>query len=116
MGGSSPDSTISAMQTGKDSKVLIVGSGVGAIEAALALHDLAGDRVRTEICTGRGDFVYRPFAVGEPYGASRVLRYSLEGLAEGCGAEFRQENVAAIDPARRCATTHDGAEIGRAHV
>ena len=116
MGGSSPDSTISAMQTGKDSKVLIVGGGVGAIEAALALHDLAGDRVRTEICTGRGDFVYRPFAVGEPYGASRVLRYSLEGLAEGCGAEFRQENVAAIDPARRCATTHDGAEIPYDHL
>ena len=116
MGGSSPDSTISAMQTGKDSKVLIVGGGVGAIEAALALHDLAGDRVRTEICTGRGDFVYRPFAVGEPSAASRVHRPSLEGRAAGCGAEFRQENVAAIDPARRCATTHDGAEIPYDHL
>ncbi|HEU4738233.1 MAG TPA: FAD-dependent oxidoreductase [Solirubrobacterales bacterium] len=90
---------------------MIVGGGVGAIEAALALQDLAGDKARVEICTGRGDFVYRPFAVGEPYGASRVIRYGLGGLAESCGAGFRQENIAAVDPARRCATSHDGTEI-----
>lgn len=104
------------MQGGGESKVLIVGGGVGAVEAALALHDLAGDRVRIEICTGRGDFVYRPFAVGEPYGASRVLRYNLESLAESCGADLRQENVAAIDSARGCATGHDGTEIPYDHL
>lgn len=104
------------MQKGGDPKVLIVGGGVGAIEAALALRDLAGDRATVEICSGRGDFVYRPFAVGEPYGASRVLRYGLERLAEGCGARFRQENIAAIDPARRCATAHDGTEIPYDHL
>ncbi len=92
-------------------RVLIVGGGVGALEAALALRDLAGDKVRVEICTSRDDFVYRPFAVGEPYGASRVLRYDLEQLAERCGAELRRENVTAVDTARRCATTHDGQEV-----
>lgn len=96
---------------GGEARVLIVGGGVGAIETALALRDLAGAKVRTEICTGRGDFVYRPFAVGEPYGASRVLRYGLEGLAESCGAGFREENIAAIDPGRCCATSHDGTEV-----
>ena len=90
---------------------MIVGGGVGALEAAIAVHDLAGDKARIEICAGRSDFVYRPFAVGEPYGASRVLRYDLEHLAELCGAEFRQENIASVDPALRCATAHDGAEI-----
>ena len=99
------------MQTNGDPKVLIIGGGVGAVEAALALHDLAGDKARVEICAGRGDFVYRPFAVGEPYGASRVLRYGLKGIAERCGAEFRPENVAAVDPVRRVATSHDGTEI-----
>lgn len=99
------------MQTSGDPKVLIVGGGVGAVEAALALHDLAGDKARVEICAGRGDFVYRPFAVGEPYGASRVLRYGLNGIAERCGAEFRPENVAAVDPVLRVATSHDGTEI-----
>ena len=99
------------MRRSEDPKILIVGGGVGAIEAALALHDLAGDRAQLEICSGRGDFVYRPFAVGEPYGASRVLRYGLEGLAASCGARFRQENVIAVDPELRLARTHDGAEI-----
>lgn len=99
------------MHIGGESRVLIVGGGVGAIETALALRDLAGAKVRIEICTGRGDFVYRPFAVGEPYGASRVLRYGLEGLAESCAATFREENIAAVDPAQRCATSHDGTEI-----
>lgn len=92
-------------------KVLIVGGGVGALEAALALRDLTGEKARVEICAGRGDFVYRPFAVGEPYGASRVLRYDLEQLTDRCGARLRLENIAAVDPAQCCATSHDGAEI-----
>jgi len=90
---------------------LIVGGGVGALEAALALHNLAGDKAQIEVCAGRGDFVYRPFAVGEPYGASRVLRYELQGLLERCGAEFRLENVGWVDTTLRCAHTHDGNEI-----
>lgn len=104
------------MQTGGESRVLIVGGGVGAIETVLALRDLAGEKVRIEICTGRGDFVYRPFAVGEPYGASRVLRYGLGRLAESCDASFREENIAAIDPALRLATSHDGTEIPYDHL
>lgn len=92
-------------------KVLIVGGGVGSLEAALALRDLAGEQVQVELCAGRGDFVYRPFAVGEPYGASRVIRYDLHRLADLCGAEFRLANVASIDTALRCATTHDGDEV-----
>jgi len=98
------------MERGK-AKVLIVGGGVGALEAALALRDIAGEKVRVEICAGRGDFVYRPFAVGEPYGASRVLRYDLRWLADRAGAEFRLANVGWVDTAPRCAHTHDGEEI-----
>jgi len=104
------------MNSADASKVLIVGGGVGALEAAIALRDLAGDRARVEICAGRGDFIYRPFAVGEPYGASRVLRYRLEQLAGCCGAEFRLENVASVDPALCCATTHDGNELPYDHL
>jgi sulfide:quinone oxidoreductase len=92
-------------------KVLVVGGGVAALEAAIALRDLAGDRVEVELCAAREDFVYRPFAVGEPYGASRVLRYDLGDLTERCGASFRLDNVIAVDPGARLATTHDGARI-----
>lgn len=99
------------MEGANPAKVLVVGGGVGGLEAALALRDLVGERTAVEICAARPDFVYRPFAVGEPYGASRVIRYDLERLAERCGAEFRHENIAAIDTASRCASSHDGAEV-----
>lgn len=99
------------MESRQPARALIVGGGVGALEAALALRDMAGDKVQVQICAGRSDFVYRPFAVGEPYGASRVLRYDLEQLAGSCGAEFRLANVGWIDTAMRCAHTHDGDEI-----
>jgi sulfide:quinone oxidoreductase len=111
MGGPPAATTLAVMSRAQLPKVLIAGGGVGALEAALALRDLAGEQARVEICAGRGDFVYRPFAVGEPYGASRVLRYDLADLAERCGAELRLDNVASVDPALRCATTHDGEEI-----
>src|SRR5690348_16226946 len=104
------------MESRKPAKVLIVGGGVGALEAALALRDMAGDRAEVEICAGRNDFVYRPFAVGEPYGASRVLRYELEQLAAACGAGFRLANVGWVDTALRCAHTHDGDEIPYDHL
>lgn len=98
------------------SRVLIAGGGVGALETAIALRRLAGDRARVEICAARGDFVYRPFAIGEPYGASRVLRYDLRRLAARCEAEYRPENVASVDTALRRARTHDGTEIPYDHL
>lgn len=92
-------------------RVLIAGGGVGGLEAALALADLAGPAATVELCAGREDFLYRPFAVGEPYGASRVLRYELPRLLERCGASYRPENIAAVDPELGYATGHDGAQI-----
>lgn len=99
------------MNRAEAARILIVGGGVGALESALAIHHLAGEAAQVELCAGRSDFVYRPFAVGEPYGASRVLRYDLARLTERFGARFRVENVGWIDPAGRCAHTHDGNEI-----
>ncbi|HET7119915.1 MAG TPA: FAD-dependent oxidoreductase [Solirubrobacterales bacterium] len=95
---------------------MIAGGGVAALEASIALADLAGPKAEVEVCAGREDFVYRPFAVGEPYGASRVLRYNLPRLLARCGAEFRRENVAVVDVENRLATTHDGTEIPYDHL
>ncbi|HWA53029.1 MAG TPA: FAD-dependent oxidoreductase [Solirubrobacterales bacterium] len=87
-------------RTGRQ-KVSIVGAGVGGIEAALALEDLAGDLVDVELCDAHSEFVFRPFAVAEPYGALRSFRYELEGLARRCGATFRLGTVDAVDAERR---------------
>jgi sulfide:quinone oxidoreductase len=116
MGGGSGGWKLSGMNRAVAEKVLIIGGGVGALEASIALRSLAPDRARVEICAGRGDFVYRPFAVGEPYGTSRVLRYDLERIAARCGVDFRLENVGWIDTAGRIAHTHDGNEIPFDHL
>src|SRR5262249_8021828 len=82
-----------------------------SLEAALALRDLAGERVSVEIYSPRREFVYRPYAVGEPFGAARVKSYDLGSLAQRCGAEFHPESIAAVDGKSRLATTHDGVSV-----
>jgi sulfide:quinone oxidoreductase len=97
-------------------RVLIAGGGVAALEAAIALHEIAGERVRVEICSPREDFIYRPFAVAEPYGASRPMRYSLSRLAEHCGATYRRVGLESVDGKAQLVRTHDGEEIGYDHL
>jgi sulfide:quinone oxidoreductase len=89
-------------------RVLIAGGGVAALEAALALRDLAGDRVGVELCSPRGEFVYRPFAVGEPYGAAGVIRGDLDSLAGRMGASFRLGGILSVDPRAGLATARGG--------
>jgi sulfide:quinone oxidoreductase len=93
---------------GQKQKVLIVGSGVAGLEAALALRALAGERVQVEMRDPRREFVYRPFAVGKPYGAAQIFRYGLDRLAERCGARFRTGGIVSVDPQRRFALGRDG--------
>jgi sulfide:quinone oxidoreductase len=91
--------------------VLIAGGGVAALETALALQDLAGDRAEVTICSPRPSFVYRPYAVGVPYGVSQVETYDLERLAAAAGARYRSDSIASVDREARLAVTHDGESI-----
>jgi sulfide:quinone oxidoreductase len=92
-------------------RILIAGGGVASLEAAVALQDLAGDLIDVEICAPSSDFAYRPFAVGGPYGASKIPLYNLEELAKRCDATFRLVSIASVDAAEQRATAHDGNEI-----
>ncbi len=92
-------------------RVVIAGGGVAGLEAAIALRELAGDRVQVELCSPQEDFVYRPFAVGEPYGRSRPMRYPLARLAEACGAKLRLESIGAVEADKQRAITHDGVRL-----
>ena len=92
-------------------KLVVAGGGVAALEAALALRDLAGDRVEVEIWSPRREFVYRPFAVGEPFGTATVLRYDLGELVEACGAGFRLGGIVSVDAGARRASARDGEQI-----
>ena len=98
---------------GSDSRqrVIVAGAGVAGIETALALRDLAGDLVTVELFDPRSEFVFRPFAVGEPYGNSRSFRYDLDRLAARCGAGRHPDSLVSVDPARQLATTHGGKPV-----
>ncbi len=97
-------------------RVLIAGGGVAAIEATIALEDMAGERAEVTMCSPREDFVYRPFAVAEPYGTSHAMRYDLEQLAERCGAGFRRASIGFVDAEAQRARTLDGEEVGYDHL
>jgi sulfide:quinone oxidoreductase len=98
------------------SRILIAGGGVAALEAAIALQDLAGDRAEVEMSSPREDFIYKPFAVAEPYGTSRPMRYDLTELTERCGASFRRATIGSVDGEAKRARTHDGEEIAYDHL
>jgi sulfide:quinone oxidoreductase len=103
-------------QRGDRQKVLIAGAGIAGLEAALALRDLAGERVEVALHDPGEEFVYRPFAIGEPYGTTRSFRYDLRRLSEHCGASLRAGAIAAVEPARRLAITRDGERLPYDHL
>ncbi len=97
-------------------RVLIAGGGVAALEAMLALRELAGDRVEIELHAPRADFIYRPLAVGEPFLAAEPIKYDLAELADRAGARFCLNSVVEVDPVARNLTTHDGDQIPYDHL
>ena len=65
--------------------VLIAGGGPAGLEAALALHRLAGDRVATTLLAPETDFTYRPLSVLSPFAAGGATTYPLERIAADAG-------------------------------
>lgn len=89
-------------------QVLIVGAGVAGLEAALALRELAEDRVEVELLAPEDDFVYRPLSVAEPFRQGEVARFPLARLVELAGARLRRGALASLDLDGHRATTADG--------
>jgi sulfide:quinone oxidoreductase len=95
----------------KPFKVLIVGGGVAALEATLALRDLAGDRVDITLLAPRPEYVYRPLRVREPFAYGAAQRYSLEDLTRDLGVELRRDSFKWLEPANRRVHTEGGEAI-----
>ena len=89
-------------------KVVIVGGGFAGLEAMLALRALAEERVAVELLAPDPEFLYRPLAVAQPFGLSRIHRFPLGPLAERSGAHFQQGALTAVDPPARSVQTAQG--------
>jgi sulfide:quinone oxidoreductase len=92
-------------------RVLIAGGGVAALEAALALRALTGDRIGVELLAPEPEFWYRPLAVAEPFGLGRVRHFELADLAERVGATFSAGALARVDAGRRLVDTSAGGSV-----
>jgi len=92
-------------------KVLIAGGGVAALEAALALRELAGDRVAVTMLAPEAEFVYRPMRVREPFGYSQARHYSLEAIAEDLSVELIRDALKWLDPDARIVHTGEGEQL-----
>jgi sulfide:quinone oxidoreductase len=92
-------------------KVTIVGGGVAALEALIALRQLAEERVALELITPTAEWAYRPFAVAEPFGLGEVKNYPLVQIAQDHGAALHLAGVQSVETDARSLTTWDGREF-----
>jgi sulfide:quinone oxidoreductase len=92
-------------------KVTIVGGGVAALEALLALRDLAAERLELALVTPGSEFTYRPLAVAEPFGMGIAHRYDLVEIAREHDAALHLAGVRAVDPQRKRLVTWDGRRL-----
>src|SRR3954469_3013863 len=88
--------------------VLIAGGGPAAIEGALAVQRLAGERVRITMLSEREELCYRPVAVAEPFGLATPQRFSLARLAAERGFELRRGTVRCVDTDGHYVYTREG--------
>ncbi len=87
-------------------QVLIVGAGVAALEAALALRDQAAGTVQTTLLAPEAYFSDRPVRVGEPFGHAVAHEYSLRQIAADLDLHHQVDSLGWVDTdARRVHTT-----------
>jgi sulfide:quinone oxidoreductase len=92
-------------------RVLIAGGGVAALEAMIALRDIAAELVQVTLVAPQPDFVYRPLSVAEPFCLGHAARHPLAPLAAEFGADVVRATLAEVDPAGHRAVLDDGSAL-----
>jgi sulfide:quinone oxidoreductase len=78
-------------------RVVIAGSGVAAVEAALALRELAGTRVEIDLVAPAHALEQQPASVAAPFGFGAPAPLDLHDLAERYGVRLVQDELASVD-------------------
>jgi sulfide:quinone oxidoreductase len=98
--------------SGRDrAKIVLVGGGVAALEAALALRALAGDRVSMTLVSADRELTFRPSAAFEAFGQPAAPRYELEAIADDLGADFRLGRLEAVATQKRSVRLSSGVRL-----
>jgi len=92
-------------------QILIVGGGFAALEAALALRALAGDRVALATLAPDPVFHYRPAATSEPFDVAPSRRYDLRAIAKDLGSVYHESRLEAVASRKQFVRTASGARL-----
>jgi sulfide:quinone oxidoreductase len=102
---------MSADQPGDSLQVVIAGGGVAALEATLALRELAGDLVEVTLVAPTDRFTFAPASVGAPFGKSVIRQFDLFRIANDLGVRLVVAAVAAVEPDLKRVILGDGREL-----
>ncbi len=92
-------------------RVLIAGGGVSGLEAVIALHALAGDRVDVTVIAPDEDFVIRALSVREPFARPASRHHRVADICAAHGAAYRRDALQAVHPESTTVTTESGDEL-----
>lgn len=91
--------------------MLIAGSGVAGLEAALTLRDLGGDRVAISMIAATPQFDYPPMSVLDPFGSAPRPSVDIAAFCDEHGMDLHHGRLTAVDAQLRAATTSTGASL-----
>src|SRR5271167_2975845 len=82
-------------------RVIIAGGGVAALEAVLALADVAADHTDVTVLAPGEEFVYRPMTVREPFAYGPARRYPLAPIVHDAGARLLADELVWVEEATK---------------
>jgi sulfide:quinone oxidoreductase len=92
-------------------RVVIAGGGVAGLEALIALHQLAGDRVATTLVAPTDEFTIRALSVQDPFARPASGTYDLKRICADNGATFVHDALHEVQREGRVATTVGGSQL-----
>lgn len=91
-------------------RVIVLGGGIAAAEAVLALRAHGGDRVAIELIAADPWLTLRPAATVSPFTGAPVARFDLAELARDAGATLIVDRAEAVAPATKRVRLASGAQ------
>jgi len=92
-------------------RIVIVGGGMAALEAALAIRALAGQLAALTLVSPSAKLAYRPAAPAEAFTEAPPAVFDLRRIAADFGAEFVAAAVEAVEPDAQAVRLNSGDEI-----
>jgi sulfide:quinone oxidoreductase len=92
-------------------RVIVAGGGVAGLEAVLALHAQAPERVAVTLLEPSIELVERPMLVARPFAAGHASHTPIARIIGPTGATHRRESLASVDTAAGTVTIDGGEQL-----